>query len=175
MHKVFWIVKIKIWFVSPSLSDFAMTRDLKQLAGTTYNDSLLELGELLQDIMQSPQMVQMFLLSPSEKSSYDHIIAFAFWKPLSTRSWQHRGKKPEKKLSSVVAHQCGFQLGWQKAFTGKVNLNNWNMRASFSMVFKNLLPSGPFNVHFHCQGVNIKLGFTVVWSDRSCCLLFCSR
>lgn len=35
--------------MSLSLSDFAMTRELKQLAGTTYNDSLLELGELLQD------------------------------------------------------------------------------------------------------------------------------
>lgn len=63
--------------MSPSLSDFAMTRELKQLAGTTYNDSFLELGELLQDIMQSLQIVQMFLLSIPEKSSYDHRVAFA--------------------------------------------------------------------------------------------------
>lgn len=68
---------MKIWFVSPSLSDFAMTRELKQLAGTTYNDSLLELGEFLQDIMQSPPSVQMFLLSISEESSCDHRITFA--------------------------------------------------------------------------------------------------
>lgn len=36
------------------------------------------------------------------------------------------------------------------------------MKASFIMIFKNLAPSDPFNVHFHYQGVNLKLGLAVV-------------
>lgn len=159
--------------MSPSLSDFAMTRELKQLAGTTYNYSLLELGALLQDIMQSLQMVQMFLLPISEKSFYNHRIAFAIWKAWSIRGWQHRGKKIRKKIRFCTSPAVWIPT--RVIIQIKVNLNNWNMKTSFTTVFKNLPPSDPFNVHFHYQGVNLKLGVTVVWSDQGCFLLFCSR
>lgn len=160
--------------MSPSLSDFAMTRQLKQLAGTIYNHSLLELGALLQDIMQSLQMVQMFLLSTSEKSLYNHRIAFAIWKHGPSEVGNTEGKK--KKRTKIKS--CTSPAAWiptRLIIHIKVNLNKWNMKTSFTTVFKNVPPSDPFNVHFHYQGVNLKLGFTVVWSDQGCFLLFCSR
>lgn len=98
--------------MSPSLSDFAMTRELKQLAGTTYNDSLSELGELLQDIMQSPQLVQMFLLSISEKKFLQAQNNICHLKSSVHLGLTTQRKKSErKKLGSVVVQQCGLQLG----------------------------------------------------------------
>lgn len=88
-----------------------MTRELKQLADRTHNGSLSKLGKLLQDIMQSPQKVQMFLLPISLKKV-----------PMTTKQQSpcekhcppkavNTEEKTQKKIkSAVLAQQCGFQL-----------------------------------------------------------------
>lgn len=58
--------------------------------------------------MKSPQKVQMFLLSNSEKSSYNRHKAFEKYCPPKAVSTE---EKSQKKFS-VLAQQCEFQLVW---------------------------------------------------------------